>query len=65
MYKDNNFNNLYKYKILRYINFYNYQFIETHNDPDNALSDGPNMLNIKNLEFLIKKLIEIDKISKT
>lgn len=40
-------------------------FIETHNDPDNALSDGPNMLNIKNLEFLIKKLIELDKISKT
>ena len=32
MYKDNNFNNLYKYKILRYINFYNYQFIETYNE---------------------------------
>ena len=32
MYKDNNFNNLYKYKILRYINFYDYKFIETYNE---------------------------------
>lgn len=39
-------------------------FIETHNDPDNAPSDGPNMLNIENLESLISKLIEFDKISK-
>ena len=39
-------------------------FIETHNDPDNAPSDGPNMLHIKNLDNLISKLIEFDKISK-
>ena len=39
-------------------------FIETHNDPDNAPSDGPNMLNVKNLEILITKLIELDRISK-
>ena len=39
-------------------------FIETHNDPDNAPSDGSNMLNIKNLESLISKLINFDKISK-
>ena len=39
-------------------------FIETHNDPDNALSDGPNMLHIENLENLISKLIEFDIISK-
>ena len=39
-------------------------FIETHNDPENALSDGPNMLDIKNLESLISKLIDFDKISK-
>ncbi len=39
-------------------------FIETHNDPDNAPSDGPNMLNIENLESLILKLIELDTISK-
>ena len=39
-------------------------FIETHQDPDNAPSDGPNMLNIKELEFLIEKLIKLDQISK-
>ena len=39
-------------------------FIETHQDPDNAPSDGPNMLNIDNLEELLKKLIEIDNIVK-
>ena len=39
-------------------------FIETHQDPDNALSDGPNMLNIKDLEFLVEKLIKLDQISK-
>ena len=39
-------------------------FIETHNDPDNAPSDGPNMLHIESLENLISKLIEFDNISK-
>ncbi len=39
-------------------------FIETHQDPDNAPSDGPNMLNVDNLEELLKKLIEIDNIVK-
>ena len=39
-------------------------FIETHNDPDNAPSDGPNMLQIENLEHLISKLIELDTVSK-
>ena len=39
-------------------------FMETHNDPDNAPSDGPNMLKIDNLEKLLNKLIEIDKIVK-
>jgi 2-dehydro-3-deoxyphosphooctonate aldolase (KDO 8-P synthase) len=39
-------------------------FIETHNDPDNAPSDGPNMLHIENLESLISKLNEFDTISK-
>ncbi len=39
-------------------------FIETHNDPDNSPSDGPNMLKIENLESLISKLIELDNISK-
>jgi 2-dehydro-3-deoxyphosphooctonate aldolase (KDO 8-P synthase) len=39
-------------------------FIETHNDPDNAPSDGLNMLQIENLESLILKLIELDTVSK-
>jgi len=32
MYKDNNFNHLYKYKILKYINIYDHQFIKTYNE---------------------------------
>jgi len=39
-------------------------FIETHDNPDKAPSDGPNMLNIENLEVLISDLIEFDRISK-
>ena len=39
-------------------------FIETHDDPDNAPSDGPNMLHIKDLEKLVTKLLEIDNIVK-
>lgn len=33
-------------------------FFEVHPDPDNALSDGPNMLQLDNLEELVKKLKE-------
>jgi 2-dehydro-3-deoxyphosphooctonate aldolase (KDO 8-P synthase) len=40
-------------------------FIETHQDPDNAPSDGPNMLPIKVLPDLIATLIELDKIAKS
>ena len=39
-------------------------FIETHQDPDNAPSDGPNMIPLSNLENLLKQLIEIDNIVK-
>jgi 2-dehydro-3-deoxyphosphooctonate aldolase (KDO 8-P synthase) len=39
-------------------------FMETHQDPDNAPSDGPNMLPLSSLENLLKQLIEIDKIIK-
>ena len=39
-------------------------FIETHQDPDNAPSDGPNMLPINKLEILLKQIIQIDKIVK-
>jgi 2-dehydro-3-deoxyphosphooctonate aldolase (KDO 8-P synthase) len=39
-------------------------FIETHQDPDRAPSDGPNMLPLKELEPLLVALIEIDRLSK-
>ena len=40
-------------------------FIETHQDPDNAPSDGPNMLPINKLEQLLNQLCEIDKLIKS
>ncbi len=39
-------------------------FIETHEDPDNAPSDGPNMVPLNEVKNLLKKLTEIDKIVK-
>ena len=39
-------------------------FIETHQDPDRAPSDGPNMLPLATLEPLLKELIEIDRLTK-
>ena len=39
-------------------------FMETHDNPDEAPSDGPNMVNIKDLKSLIMKLLEIDNIVK-
>ena len=39
-------------------------FIETHEDPDSAPSDGPNMVPLKELKILLKKLTEIDKLVK-
>ena len=39
-------------------------FMETHEDPDNAPSDGPNMVKIEDMTPLLKKLIEIDNIVK-
>ena len=35
-----------------------------HNDPDNAPSDGPNMVKLEDMNDLIKKLIEIDNLVK-
>ena len=40
-------------------------FIETHNDPDNAPSDGPNMVPLNQLEELLKKLQALDCVSKS
>jgi 2-dehydro-3-deoxyphosphooctonate aldolase (KDO 8-P synthase) len=39
-------------------------FIETHQDPDNAPSDGPNMVPLKELEGLLRTLVALDKIAK-
>ncbi len=39
-------------------------FIETHEDPDNAPSDGPNMVPLSQLEELLKKLKALDAIAK-
>ena len=39
-------------------------FIETHPDPDNAPSDGPNMVPLSQMPNLLKQLIEIDKLIK-
>ncbi len=39
-------------------------FIETHQDPDTAPSDGPNMVPIQKLEALLKGLMAIDALTK-
>ncbi|HKD22199.1 MAG TPA: 3-deoxy-8-phosphooctulonate synthase [Rhizomicrobium sp.] len=39
-------------------------FMETHQDPDNAPSDGPNMIKLKDLPGLLSELVEIDRIAK-
>ena len=39
-------------------------FIETHQDPDNAPSDGPNMVPLNKLEVLLTQIKEIDKLVK-
>jgi 2-dehydro-3-deoxyphosphooctonate aldolase (KDO 8-P synthase) len=39
-------------------------FIETHQDPDKAPSDGPNMLPLKEMEGLLRKLMEFDRLAK-
>jgi 2-dehydro-3-deoxyphosphooctonate aldolase (KDO 8-P synthase) len=40
-------------------------FIETHQDPDRAPSDGPNMLALKEMEPLLQRLMEFDALAKT
>ncbi|WP_114008805.1 3-deoxy-8-phosphooctulonate synthase [Cohaesibacter intestini] len=39
-------------------------FIETHEDPDRAPSDGPNMVPIKELEGLLRQLQQFDALAK-
>ena len=40
-------------------------FIEAHDDPDHAPSDGPNMLPIGEVEGLVRKLMALDRIAKS
>ena len=39
-------------------------FIETHQDPDKAPSDGPNMMPLKEMEPLLRTLVEFDRLAK-
>ncbi len=39
-------------------------FIETHPDPDNAPSDGPNMVPLSKMSSLLNQLVEIDNLIK-
>jgi 2-dehydro-3-deoxyphosphooctonate aldolase (KDO 8-P synthase) len=40
-------------------------FIETHQDPDTAPSDGPNMMPLNEMEGLLRKLLEFDRLAKS
>lgn len=40
-------------------------FIETHNDPDNAPSDGPNMVPLAELKTLLTQLRDLDALTKS
>lgn len=39
-------------------------FVETHQDPDNAPSDGPNMVPLADIPALLERLIALDRIAK-
>ena len=39
-------------------------FMETHQDPGNAPSDGPNMVRLKDVPALLGELVQIDRIAK-
>ena len=39
-------------------------FLETHEDPDNAPSDGPNMVPLNKMDELINQIVEIDNLVK-
>ena len=40
-------------------------FMETHEDPDNAPSDGPNMIPLKNLQRVLEDLMAFDAVAKS
>lgn len=39
-------------------------FMETHPDPDNAMSDGPNAVPLRHMRALLETLIELDRVAK-
>jgi 2-dehydro-3-deoxyphosphooctonate aldolase (KDO 8-P synthase) len=39
-------------------------FMETHQDPDNAPSDGPNMVRLEDMPRLLERLLALDEIAK-
>jgi 2-dehydro-3-deoxyphosphooctonate aldolase (KDO 8-P synthase) len=39
-------------------------FVETHQDPDNAPSDGPNMVPLKDMPALLERLMAFDRVAK-
>lgn len=39
-------------------------FMETHPDPDNALSDGPNAMRLDEMEKLLRRLLRLDEVAK-
>lgn len=39
-------------------------FMETHQDPDNAPSDGPNMVHLKDMPALLSELLDFDRLAK-
>jgi 2-dehydro-3-deoxyphosphooctonate aldolase (KDO 8-P synthase) len=40
-------------------------FIETHQDPDKAPSDGPNMVPLRELEAMLRRLVSFDRLAKS
>ncbi len=40
-------------------------FVETHEDPDSAPSDGPNMIPLQDMPALIESLMQFDRLAKT
>jgi 2-dehydro-3-deoxyphosphooctonate aldolase (KDO 8-P synthase) len=40
-------------------------FIETHPDPDSAPSDGPNMVPLRDMEALLRRLVAFDRLAKS
>ena len=40
-------------------------FMETHPDPANAMSDGPNAVPLKHMKTLLEQLVALDRVIKT